>query len=250
MQHSDVTIDTPGSPADEAPPTSANARSNDPHTIWILRASWSPPGALAVGVDVGADRLHFVALGEDLAVAANGVFDPSDHQHVDAWFSALAAGSVIAIDGPPGPSTAAFADDPSVSRKFRSARGCEVELGRQRGIWVSFATGPQPLTGWMAEAERVHQLCVRGGFEALETYPHAVYRTLLGRRPAKKSTGLGISERVEALRAVGVIEPTLAMWSHDALDAAAAAVVAHRRLCGTAVPITCALDATTIWLPS
>lgn len=206
--------------------------------------------ALAVGVDVGADRLHVVALDRRLAVVDSAVFDPADHQAVDGWIANLPDGSVVAIDGPPGPSAAPFADDPSVSPKFRCARGCEVELGRQRGIWVSFATGPETLTGWMAEAARVHQWCVASGFEALETYPHAVYRTLLGRRPAKKTTGLGVSERVDVLRAVGLTELTLPMWSHDALDAAAAAVVAHQRLSDTAMAVTCTLDATTIWLPS
>ncbi len=206
--------------------------------------------ARAVGVDVGADRLHFVALGEDLGIAAIAVFDPADRAGVQRWLAALSPGSVVAIDGPPGPSCAPFAGDLSVSPKFRRARGCEVELGRQRRIWVSFATGPEPLVGWMAEAARVHRVTEALGFTALETYPHAVYRTLLGRRPAKKTTGIGITERVNALRAVGIIEPALAMWSHDALDAAAAAIVASDYLTGIAAPITCALDGTTIWLPS
>ena len=199
---------------------------------------------------MGADRLHVVVLASNLSVSDNAVFDPADGGALDAFFATLPLGSVVAIDGPPGPSLMPFADDPSVSPKFRRARGCEVELGRQRGIWVSFATGPETLTGWMAEAERVHQRGVESGFETLETYPYAVYRTLLGRRPAKKSTGLGIAERVAALRTVGLIEPTLSMWSHDALDAAAAAIVAHRRLSGDAVAITCATDGTSLWLPS
>jgi predicted nuclease with RNAse H fold len=205
---------------------------------------------LAVGVDVGADRLHVVVIDHDGLLVDTAVFDPADQSGVASRFRSLPAGSVVAIDGPPGPSASPFANDPTVSPKFRLARGCEVELGRQRGIWVSFATGTESLVGWMAEAARIHRLSESLGLVALETYPHAVFRTLLGRRPAKKTTGQGISERVNLLRGVGLHEPALAMWSHDALDASAAAIVARDHLRGTAVPITCHLDSTTIWLPA
>lgn len=190
-----------------------------------------------------------VCLGPAYEFAATVVLDPLDVKGVDAWFALLPTGSAVAIDGPPGPSAAPFANDASVSAKFRLARGCEVELGRQRGIWVSFATGPSPLTGWMAEAARIHLLSRRLGHMPLETYPYAIYRTLLGRRPAKKTTALGTIERVAALRSFGVEHGTLAMWSHDALDAAAAALVAGGYIDGTAEPVTCPLDGTSIWLP-
>ena len=205
---------------------------------------------MAVGVDVGSDRLHVVCLGPGYEIDDNAVLDPADRIAVAAWFSLLPPKCVVAIDGPPGPSAAPFADDATVSPKFRRARGCEVELGRQRGIWVSFATGPEPLTGWMAEAAHVHELSTKLGHRALETYPHAIYRTLLGRRPAKKTTGIGTMERVGALRSAGFGHDALAMWSHDALDAAAAALVARQYLDGNADPITCAVDDTSIWLPS
>lgn len=204
---------------------------------------------LAVGVDVGADRLHLVGVGSGFAIRRTAVFDPADRNGVTAWFRDLPRRSVVAIDGPPGPSAEPFANDMRVSPKFRRARGCEVELGRQRGIWVSFATGPEPLTGWMAEAARVHGLAEDLGHRTLETYPHAIYRTLLGRRPAKKTTGAGTNDRVNALGSIGLEYERLSMWSHDALDAAAAAVVALHYIEGIAEPITCPADATTIWLP-
>ncbi len=200
-------------------------------------------------MDVGADRLHVVCLGPAHSLANTVVLDPTDHAGVDEWWASLPPGSVIAIDGPPGPSDQPFRDDLTVSPKFRFARGCEVELGRQRGIWVSFATGPNPLTGWMAVAAGVHRLSERYGHVPLETYPYAIYRTLLSRRPAKKTTALGTIERVHALRDAGMVHETLAMWSHDALDAAAAAVVARQYLDGTADAITCTVDNTSIWLP-
>ena len=208
------------------------------------------PQPMAVGVDVGSDRLHVVCLGPGYEIDDVAVLDPADRMTVAAWFSLLPPTCVVAIDGPPGASAAPFADDATVSPKFRRARGCEVELGRQRGIWVSFATGPEPLTGWMADAAHVHELSTTLGHRALETYPHAIYRTLLGRRPAKKTTGIGTMERVRALRSAGIGHHALAMWSHDALDAAAAALVARQYLDGNADPITCAVDDTSIWLPS
>ena len=210
----------------------------------------APGEPMAVGVDVGADRLHLVCLRPGYELAQTAVLDPADRVGVDAWFARLPCECVVAIDGPPAPSAAPFADDATVSPKFRRARGCEVELGRQRGIWVSFATGPGPLTGWMAEAAHVHRLATSLGHRALETYPHAIYRTLLSRRPAKKTTGAGTMDRVGALQSVGFDHEALAMWSHDALDAAAAALVARQYLDGHADAITCAVDGTSIWLPS
>ena len=210
----------------------------------------APDKTMAVGVDVGADRLHLVCLGPAFGISDTAVIDPADRAGVDKWFARLPPQSVIAIDGPPAPSAAPFADDATVSPKFRRARGCEVELGRRRGIWVSFATGPEPLMGWMAEAAHVHRLAGSLGHRALETYPYAIYRTLLGRRPAKKTTGIGTIDRVVALRSAGFDHDALAMWSHDALDAAAAALVARHYADGIADAVTCALDGTSIWLPS
>ena len=203
-----------------------------------------------LGIDVGADRLHVVGLDRDMRVCVMAVFDPFDLAQLRALFGSLVTGTPVAIDGPAGPSAAPFAEDPTVSRKFRSARGCEVELGRQRGIWVSFATGTEPLIGWMGVAATVHALAAACGLEPLEVYPYAVFRMLVGARPPKKTSAAGIAARVDALAGAGVTEPTLALWSHDAVDAAAAAVVAVHHARGAAVPIGCAADATTIWLPA
>jgi Protein of unknown function (DUF429) len=233
---------------------------------------------VGVGIDVGADRLHIVGLEAGGALALSEVADPSDLSGLGTLFRSLPKCSV-AIDGPPSSSAAPFAKDPTVSNKFRNARGCEVMLGREFGIWVSFATGPEPLTGWMRVAAEVHSLAQSAGHHALETYPHAVYRLLLGSqsglpvgkgptggtrseaemgpastkwgsRPPKKTTAAGIIVRVEALRARGLTEPTLPLWSHDGLDAAAAAVVALDHHHGTARRAYCREDDSSIWLPA
>jgi predicted nuclease with RNAse H fold len=201
-----------------------------------------------VGIDVGADRLHIVGLRADYSLALSAVIDPDDLGALRSVLEGLTSCSV-GIDGPSSPSAAPFANDQTVSTKFRNARGCEVVLGREFGIWVSFATGPEPLTGWMKVAAEVHAAAHATRHIALETYPYAVYRLLVGHRPPKKSTAAGISARVDALRARGITEPTLALWSHDALDAAAAALVAVDHSKGIATRAYCPQDDTTIWLP-
>ena len=202
-----------------------------------------------LGIDVGANRLHVVGLSRDLAVVVSEVMDPAGDS-LDRLLAALPAGTPVAIDGPGGPSAAPYADDMALKPKFRHARGCEVELGRQRRIWVPFATPRVGLDPWMQVAVDAHRQCVTAGHIPLEVYPHAVFVTLLGHRPPKKSTPAGITARVDALRAAGVVDATLPLWSHDSLDAAAAAFVAVQHAVGTAVAIGCAHDGTAIWLPA
>jgi predicted nuclease with RNAse H fold len=208
-----------------------------------------PANPVAFGVDVGAERIHLVGLTIDGSLAFARVIPTSELASFDSCLGRLPPDGVVAIDGPAGPSAAAYTDDETVSPKFRRARGCEVELGRQRRIWVSFATGPEPLTGWMAVAEDLHGRVIGSQRRALETYPHAVFTTLLGRRPSKKTTAAGVTDRVGLLNEAGLHEPTLSMWSHDGLDAAAAAVVALHAHRGTADEIRSSLDGTSIWLP-
>ena len=204
---------------------------------------------MAVGVDVGAKRLHVVALGIGGEVTNASVVAAADLADFESQLAGLAENAVVAIDGPAGPSVAAYSDEAHLSEKFRLARGCEIELGRQRKIWVSFATGPHPLTGWMAVAQAIHNRVQAAGFRALETYPHAVYATLLGSRPPKKTSRAGLQERVRLLRAAGVDDPSLDSWSHDGLDAAAAALVALHAYRGMADAVTSPRDGTAIWLP-
>lgn len=202
-----------------------------------------------LGIDVGANRLHVVGLDAGLGLLISSVLDPASPALAEI-LATLPPGTPVAIDGPGGPSAAPYADDATLSAKFRTARGCEVELGRQRRIWVPFATPRTSLDPWMQVAVDAHALAGRTGHIPLEVYPHAVFCTLLGHRPPKKSTPPGITARVGALRAVGLADPTIALWSHDSLDAAAAAVVAVHHAAGFAVRIGCDLDGTAIWLPA
>lgn len=214
-----------------------------------MRLLHQPPSCVAIGVDVGAEKLHLVSLDAQSRIVAMDTVPSGSLLGFDAYLAHLGKNGVVAIDGPAGPSVGAYAFDAHVSNKFRLARGCEVELGRQRKIWVSFATGPDPLSGWMAVAESVHQRTENAGFRALETYPYAIFTTLLGSRPPKKTSAAGAQERVRLLHASGIRGPNLATRSHDELDAAAAALVALHAYHGTAEAITSPLDHTSIWLP-
>jgi Protein of unknown function (DUF429) len=62
-----------------------------------------------------------------------------------------------------------------------------------------------------------------------ETYPDAVFCSLLGHRPSAKRTPWGLQQRIAALRMRGVVDDDGGLWHRtlDELDACAAAYAAH-----------------------
>lgn len=62
-----------------------------------------------------------------------------------------------------------------------------------------------------------------------ETYPDAIFCSLLGHRPANKRTPWGLQERIEALRAKEIVDADGGLWHRtlDELDACAAAYTAY-----------------------
>ena len=156
----------------------------------------------------------------------------------------------VAVDAPSGLSSGAHLDDGTLSRKFRAARCGEVALGREAGVrvpWVSPPVGAADVAGWITVGLALFTSLGAAGLEAVETYPHAVFRTLAGGRVPPKSTDEGRRRRVELLRAAGVDEPTLPLWGHDGLDACAAALVA---IDPSPRVLTCGHDGSSIWLPA
>lgn len=156
----------------------------------------------------------------------------------------------VAVDAPSALSPLAHADDVSLAPKFRAARCGEIALGREAGVWVPWVSPPadrtSPVAGWIEVGLAVFRALRGAGVEAVETYPHAVFRALAGgRRIPGKSTPDGRRERVALLRAAGIVEPTLPFWDHDGLDACAAALVA-----ASTDPrvLTCGHDGSSIWL--
>jgi predicted nuclease with RNAse H fold len=200
------------------------------------------------GVDVGGDRLHAVVLDERRRVADAFVADPAA---VEELVERLVAAGVrrVGVDAPDAASAAAHAANSSLTPKFRHARCGEIALGRERGIWVSWATPVDPpFARWMEAGFAAHAALRSGGVETVEVYPHAAFRVLAGgSRPPSKTTPAGLRARVDLLEAAGVRGEHLAMWSHDALDAAAAALVVADE---HAVAVTCGHDGSAIWLPA
>jgi hypothetical protein len=62
-----------------------------------------------------------------------------------------------------------------------------------------------------------------------ETYPDAVFCSMIGHRPAPKRTPWGLQERINALRERGIVDPDGGLWHRtlDELDACAAAYAAY-----------------------
>ena len=62
-----------------------------------------------------------------------------------------------------------------------------------------------------------------------ETFPDAVFCALLGHRPSPKQTPWGLQQRIEVLRARGVVDADGGLWHRtlDELDACAAAYAAY-----------------------
>ena len=199
----------------------------------------------AVGIDVGSRRLHAVALDARAAVVAVGTLAAGDGDAVVAWCNGA---DEVAIDSPDRWSTAPHAADQDLPPKFRTARCAEIALGRDRGIWVPWTTPTEPVPGWIHVG--IDLFATLAEMRPVETFPHAVFGVLAGgRRLPPKRTLAGARSRVDLLEEAGVSGAGLQMWSHDALDAAAAALVALRRARGTAGSVTCGHDGSAIWLP-
>lgn len=202
-----------------------------------------------VGIDVGASRVHLVALRRGEVVAAE-VLAADDVAGVLQIVQSVGAGRV-AVDAPSALSSLAHAGDETLAPKFRAARCGEIALGREAGVWVPWVSPPAgagEIAGWITVGLSLFAALAGAGIEAVETYPHAVFRALAGgARIPGKSTPEGRRRRVELLRSAGIVEVTLPLWDHDGLDAGAAALVA-----ASPEPrvLTCGHDGSSIWLPA
>lgn len=213
-------------------------------------------GVRAVGIDLGAKALHVVVL-----EGSPGGFAVADATVVlageDGDLCRLCAGAdAIAIDAPSEPSAGLHAEDDNVSRKFRVARCGEIALGEQHRCWVPWVT---PRTAeiaqpWMQVGFHAWRLARDAGHAPLEVYPSGVFTALAGRRPAKKTTALGVRERLEVLDRHIHLPAHAVMWSHDAIDASAAALIAGWHAADG--PVVAARhdhegeDGSAIWMPA
>jgi predicted nuclease with RNAse H fold len=204
---------------------------------------------LYVGIDLGQRRIHLVAFDDQLGLAEATVVDVAD---LPSLRGAFERAEVVAIDAPEALSTAPHANDEALPPKFRTARCAEIALRGDHAISVPWTTPTvaQPLQPWMQVGFDVFELVRSCGTRAIEVFPHAGFRILAGGRIPSKQAAAGLRLRAELLRAAGVDIEALEMWSHDSLDAALAALIAHQAGQGKAVRVGCGHDDSAMWLPS
>jgi predicted nuclease with RNAse H fold len=201
-----------------------------------------------VGIDPGASALHYAVLDDTRRVVDGGVLPAGAMPEL---LEVAAGAGVVAIDAPAAPSTAPHAGDPSLPPKFRPARCCEIALAHRYRLWVPWVA---PVAGaaadeWMRVGFRLFQELAAAGHAPIEVYPHAGFRLLAGRALPRKTTAAGRRKRAVILAAERVAAPSMDVWTHDALDATMAALLALRAGDGTAVPVGCGHDGSAIWVP-
>jgi predicted nuclease with RNAse H fold len=210
----------------------------------------------ALGIDLGASAVHLAVVDGDapepLRVSEARTIEATA---LDAVIATAAGVDSVAIDAPAAPSTAVHRADEAISRKFRVARCGEIALGQQARIWVPWVTPPDPgpVPGWMRVGFSVWGALVAAGHQPIEVYPAGAFRVLAGHVPPRKTTADGRRARIGLLADAIELPAGIELWSHDGLDALAAALTAHRhatgaaRRCGHDAP---ACDGSAIWLPT
>jgi len=227
------------------------------------------------GVDISAKpgNQQLVTLHERRA-PAGGVelvatfYRPGTIEQVARTIEGFGRGSaVVAVDAPSGPRLDLLAVGASLRDELKLPQGryermrvCDALLYRrglplypvpaagealqrwQQWIGVGFELyaaiaglgfyRPQAANG---RIERVGSAALRFG-RVCETYPDAIFCTLLGHRPSPKRTPWGLQERIEALRSQGIHDADGGLWHRtlDELDACAAAYAAYGLAAGVA----------------
>jgi predicted nuclease with RNAse H fold len=198
----------------------------------------------AVGIDLGADRLHCARLDGTGRLVEARLFVPAELEQLADWISV----SRVAIDAPTAPSGGHHREDSAVNRKFRLARCAEIALGAQCGIWVPWVAplDESVAPDWMSVGFELYRVLRTHDIEAMEVYPHGVFCRLANGRTLPKKTALkGQRVRLALLREAGVDIP-IELLTHDGIDAIAAALVAW----GPSEGIRCPnYDESRIWLP-
>ena len=197
----------------------------------------------AVGIDVGADAAWLVALdsGSDRPRVVDALLShPIDLVRIETFCQA----SAVAIDAPGGLSIQPHLLDARIARKFRPGRCSEVALSLA-GISVQFVTpalGDAAIASWMRSGFSIWRTLEDSGLRPVETYPHGVFWRLAGRPLFHKQRPAGATARLEAIGPHVELTNDVEMWSHDGLDALAAALVAWLVVTGDAERIDCGGD--------
>jgi predicted nuclease with RNAse H fold len=119
---------------------------------------------------------------------------------------------------------------------YANYRVCDYELIRRGLPLYQVAASYDAAAGWMRVGFDLARALQGHGYHLprdaqdrdatlLEVFPDAAFVTLLGSRPPKKSLPAGAAMRRALLHASGIAAAV--SWSHDDLDAVAAALTAH-----------------------
>ncbi|HEV2775829.1 MAG TPA: DUF429 domain-containing protein [Solirubrobacteraceae bacterium] len=220
------------------------------------------------GIDISASAANqqLCTLHERRAGDGGGVelvatfYVPGTVDAVAATVLGFGGEAVAAVDAPSGhrldllaPGTPLREDLGLPDGRFERHRVCDALLYRRRLPLYPVPSATQALAAWerwigvgfemfaalaplglfRPDDARVVQGHVESGalrFGRLcETYPDAVFCSMLGHRPPPKRTPWGLQQRIAALRARGVIDEDGGLWHRtlDELDACAAAYVAY-----------------------
>jgi hypothetical protein len=198
----------------------------------------------------GSDRTELVAT----------FFEPGDVASVARTVLGFGGEAVAAVDAPSGHRLDLLAPGTPLRERLRLPDGrferhrvCDALLFRRRLPLYPVPAVNQPLAAWerwiglgfevfdalrplgVFAPEAGSDLEGRVGAGALrfgrlcETYPDAVFCSMIGHRPSPKRTPWGLQERIAALRARAIVDTDGGLWHRtlDELDACAAAYVAY-----------------------
>ena len=193
-------------------------------------------------------------------------YAPGDVDAVARTVLGFGGEAVVAVDAPSGRRLDLLAAGSPLREQLRLPAGryersrvCDALLFRRRLPLYPVPAAAQPLTSWQrwigVGFEIFAALAPLGLFrpdssEALEgavgdgalrfgrlceTYPDAVFCSLLGHRPSPKRTPWGLQQRIAVLRLKGVVDDDGGLWHRtlDELDACAAAYTAYTVATGT-----------------
>lgn len=211
---------------------------------------------LVAGIDVSERRGQAVALldGSSKAVQVCTVSAAEQQREIAAVVELLSGAGVevVAVDSPLQPSRMLLRDE--ATRRalgvpmrwgvnglvYANYRVCDYELIRRGMPLYQVAASYEAAAGWMRVGFDLATALIGAGYRLprdrgdraatlIEVFPDAIFVTLLGARPARKSGragGVGREQRRRILADAGIsIDGAL---THDALDAVAAALTALR----------------------
>lgn len=219
------------------------------------------------GIDVSATpgnqqlcSLHERRGGDGIELVAT-FYEPGDVDAVARTVLGFGGEAVVAIDAPSGhrldllaPGCALRDELGLPDGRFERHRVCDALLFRRRLPLYPVPSANQALAAWerwigvgfelftaLARLEvfrphtangevmgRIDEGALRFG-RLCETYPDAVFCSMIGHRPPPKRTPWGLQQRIAALKLRGVVDTDGGLWHRtlDELDACAAAYAAY-----------------------